>query len=116
MTISNNVEIKSKNGLHTRPAGMLCKITNKPEYSPIGIFIMFNGMRIDAKSILNVLALGATAGSNLILEIEGDDAEKDLMQEAMDELVHFFDSSFNNIDSDDEGEEESNAPADSADY
>lgn len=99
MKLSNVVKVTNENGLHTRPAGALCNLTNKPDYAPLGIFLMYNGIRVDAKSILNVLSIGAVPGAELVLEIEADDADKDTAQSAMDEISSFFENSFNEADS-----------------
>lgn len=92
MTKTAILEVKNKNGLHTRPAGLLCNITNNKKYSLLGIFMTYNGVKVDAKSILNVLTLGAISGAKVVLEVEGED------EEAIDQLIAhmttFFDSAF----------------------
>lgn len=98
MIISNVVEVTNKNGLHTRPAGILCNIANKPAYAPIGIFMVHNGIRVDAKSILNVLTLGATHGTKIIIEVEGEESDKKAMESALHDLTAFFESAFNDIE------------------
>jgi phosphotransferase system HPr (HPr) family protein len=57
--------------LHARPAGLLVK-----EVTRLGcaVAIVANGKRADAKSILQVLALGASAGTELVIEVSGNDA------------------------------------------
>ena len=50
MTLTNVVTIKSKNGMHLRPAGVLSQISSKTDYANIGIFLLYNGVR--AYSIL----------------------------------------------------------------
>ncbi|MDX6514918.1 MAG: phosphocarrier protein HPr [Gaiellaceae bacterium] len=57
--------------LHARPAGLLVR-----EASRFGaaIAIVANGRRASAKSILEVLALGATGGTDLTLTASGADA------------------------------------------
>lgn len=100
MVLSNVLEVKNKNGLHTRPAGVLCQITTKTKYDNIGIFLLLNDMRVDAKSILNVLALGAIPGSKVILEVEGEEPDKTTMEEAMEEISDFFDKEFFQVDAD----------------
>ena len=57
--------------LHARPAGLFVR-----EAARFGgsITVSANGKRWNAKSILEVLGLGATAGTDLELEASGDDA------------------------------------------
>jgi phosphocarrier protein len=57
--------------LHARPAGLLVK-----EVARLGcaVAVVANGKRADAKSILQVLALGASGGTELVIEVSGDGA------------------------------------------
>jgi phosphotransferase system HPr (HPr) family protein len=58
--------------LHARPAGNLVRAAAG---YPASIALLANGKRADAKSILQVLALGATGGSEVTVEVTGEDAE-----------------------------------------
>lgn len=51
--------------------------------------IVRDGVRIDAKSILNILTLGATQGTELIVEANGDDAAA-----AVEELARLVEGDF----------------------
>jgi phosphotransferase system HPr (HPr) family protein len=57
--------------LHARPAGTFVR-----EAARFGadIFIAANGKQANAKSILEVLALGAVGGTELVIAASGDDA------------------------------------------
>jgi phosphocarrier protein HPr len=57
--------------LHARPAGLLVRAA-----AAFGadVFISANGRRANAKSILDVLALGAEAGTELVVAASGEDA------------------------------------------
>ena len=57
--------------LHARPAGMLVRAA--AEYAA-AITLRSGEREADAKSILQVMALGATGGSELALEATGGDA------------------------------------------
>ncbi len=48
-----------------------------------------NGQSVDAASILDLLSLGATQGTKLLLSAKGRQAE-----EVLDALVHLFDVEF----------------------
>jgi len=57
--------------LHARPAGMFVRAA-----AGFGaeVFVSANGRRANAKSILDVLALGAVGGTELTIAASGDDA------------------------------------------
>ncbi|HEX9609610.1 MAG TPA: HPr family phosphocarrier protein [Candidatus Limnocylindria bacterium] len=70
------VIVGSRIGLHSRPAALFVKAVaqqavkitiRKPE-----------GVPVDARSILRVLALGAKNGETVVLEADGDGAEEAL--------------------------------------
>jgi phosphotransferase system HPr (HPr) family protein len=67
--------------LHARPAGLVVK-----EATRLGcaVTLVANGKRADAKSILQVLALGASGGTEIGIEVSGDGAA-----EAAEHLVRF---------------------------
>lgn len=65
--------------LHARPAGAFVKDAARFESS---IAVAANGKSANAKSILEVLGLGATGGTELTLSASGDDAA-----EAVDHLA-----------------------------
>ena len=57
--------------LHARPAGVLVRAA-----SAFGadVFVSANGQRANAKSILDILSLGAEGGVELVIDASGDDA------------------------------------------
>jgi phosphocarrier protein HPr len=57
--------------LHARPAGLLVREASR---FASAIVVVANGKRASAKSILEVLALGATGGTELAFTASGDDA------------------------------------------
>jgi phosphotransferase system HPr (HPr) family protein len=57
--------------LHARPAGALVRAAAAFTSE---IFVSANGKRANAKSILDVLALGAESGTELVIAASGDDA------------------------------------------
>jgi phosphotransferase system HPr (HPr) family protein len=57
--------------LHARPAGLFVRAASGFRAS---VAVEANGRRADAKSILQVLGLGATGGTELALSASGDDA------------------------------------------
>ena len=57
--------------LHARPAGLFVK-----EAAALGcaVTVIANGKRADARSILQLLALGASGGTDVVIEVSGDGA------------------------------------------
>lgn len=80
------VTVRNAQGLHMRPADLLVRTAGR---FASNIVIERAGQRVDCKSILGILTLGATQGSELSIEANGPDA-----QQAIDEIVGLFDRSF----------------------
>ena len=77
-------------GLHARPASIFVQTAKKFSSK---ISICMDDKQVNAKSILNILALGADQGSVIRLVVEGDDEEAAL--KALTELVE---SNFGGVD------------------
>ena len=71
-TIERTVIIRSKSGLHARPAAIFVQ---KAKGFQSQITLTKNEKTANAKSILSVLTLGAAQGDQVILKVNGDDAE-----------------------------------------
>jgi len=73
MSASSETLVRLPDGvaLHARPAADFVRCAMGFDAS---ITVSSNGREADAKSLLAVLALGATGGSDLRLRAEGDDA------------------------------------------
>ncbi len=67
------VTINNKVGLHARPASLFVQAANKFK-SDIRITNTSNNTTANAKSILNVLTLGANQGCKIRMKAEGEDA------------------------------------------
>lgn len=70
--VTRAVVIVNLEGLHARPADMLARTALKYRSK---IEVLCRNERVDAKSTLNLLILGATQGTEITLVAEGDDAE-----------------------------------------
>ena len=70
--ISKKVTIINKLGLHARAAS---KLVNKANQFESEVFIDKQGNRINAKSIMGVMMLAASKGTEILLEIDGGDEE-----------------------------------------
>ena len=70
--ISKKVTIINKLGLHARAAS---KLVNKANQFESDVFIDKQGNRINAKSIMGVMMLAASKGTEILLEVDGSDEE-----------------------------------------
>jgi phosphocarrier protein HPr len=68
--LENPIIIKNKLGLHARAA---VKFVNTANRFVADVHILKDGSDIDGKSILGILTLAATQGSEIVLRIEGPD-------------------------------------------
>ena len=84
--IQSNIQISNKLGLHARASAKLTKLAGgfKSE-----IHLSRNGRRVNAKSIMGVMMLAAGLGTEVLIEVEGDDE-----QAAMDSLRALIDGKF----------------------
>lgn len=93
------VEIQNTNGLHARPAYAFVDIANQFTSS---VRVTVEQVRendegeeyefsetVDGKSIMAMLTLGATKGTSLQIEVEGEDA-----QAALEQLVNLINRKF----------------------
>ncbi|MFH0791027.1 MAG: HPr family phosphocarrier protein [Candidatus Omnitrophota bacterium] len=70
--IQKKLTVKNKQGLHARPAAMFVQIANKYDSR---VTVRRNDEEVNGKSIMGILMLGAEKGSQIILEVEGNDAD-----------------------------------------
>jgi phosphotransferase system HPr (HPr) family protein len=80
--VETKVKILFKSGLHARPASIFVK---KASGFISDIKLIKEGKAANAKSIIGVMALAATKGSEITLRIEGEDEKR-----AIEELMEFF--------------------------
>lgn len=80
--LKKTVTLINKLGLHARAAMKLSSLAARFQST---ILLRYNGHEINAKSILNVMALAAACGSNIEICTEGDDEKAAL--DALDQLV-----------------------------
>ena len=80
--ITKQVKIPNALGLHARPAMQLVDLANRFEAS---LQIAKGSQMVDAKSIMQVMTLAATQGTELTLRATGPDATQAL--NAMAELI-----------------------------
>jgi len=84
--ISKELQIINKLGLHARAAAKLVKLSSSFESS---IDIEKDGQRVNCKSIMGVMMLAASCGSQVIITAEGDD-----QQAAIDAIIDLINRRF----------------------
>ena len=82
------LRVENKLGLHARAAARLVRLTSRFT-SDIFLARQSADQEIDAKSILGVLMLAASEGTQLVISIRGPDEA-----EAGEAIRHFFESKF----------------------
>ena len=84
--ISQKLTITNKLGLHARAASKLVNTAGQFESE---VFIDKQGNRINAKSIMGVMMLAASKGTEIMLEVDGNDE-----QDCMKAIVQLIDNRF----------------------
>ncbi len=76
------VEVLNRAGIHARPAALIVKVANK--YSS-QLYMEKDRMKINGKSIMGIITLGAAYKSKITLTTEGPDED-----EAMEAIEKLF--------------------------
>ena len=74
---SKKLTVKNKQGLHARPASLFVQVANRFESN---ITVIRDDERVNGKSIMGILMLGAEQGSQITLEADGKDADAALAE------------------------------------
>lgn len=85
--LSKTVVVQNQVGLHARPATFFIQKANEFKSS---IWIEKEERKVNAKSLLGVLSLGITKGTEIEIIVDGVDEE-----EALNALETLIDSNFN---------------------
>jgi phosphotransferase system HPr (HPr) family protein len=88
--IEQLVTIRNALGLHARPAGVLSQVAN--QFSS-NIYIQKGLMKVNAKSIMGIMMLAASRGTQLTIRAEGSDEE-----DAVEALSQLVESGFEEAD------------------
>jgi len=75
--VRKKLKVKNKQGLHARPAALFVQVANRFESN---ITVSRDQEKVNGKSIMGILMLGAEQGSEIILEAEGKDADAALIE------------------------------------
>ncbi len=84
--IQSNIQISNKLGLHARASAKLTKLAGSFKSE---VHLSRNGRRVNAKSIMGVMMLAAGLGTEVLIEVDGDDE-----QAAMEALRALIDGKF----------------------
>lgn len=82
--VEKTIVIKNETGLHARPASLFVQ---KAAKFKSGIKLQKDGKEANAKSIISVLSLGASKGSEITIICNGEDE-----QDALNGLVELLDN------------------------
>lgn len=86
MKLVRKVKVKNPLGLHTRPAAAIVRLLQPRKSS---VFFTYKEETINARSIMSILMLAAKKNSQIVVTIEGEDAEM-----TMEHLVRAFEQEF----------------------
>jgi phosphocarrier protein len=84
--IETTITISNRAGIHARPAAILVQATKDFKSN---LYFEKGSDRINAKSIMGIITLGAAYGTKIKIIAEGEDEEL-----AVKTLVHLFETKF----------------------
>ncbi len=87
--VQQEVVVKNRLGLHTRPAASPVKLAAKFKSD---FYLERDGYRVNGKSIIGVMTLAAEEGARILLIFEGEDEAA-----ALASLVDFFNRGFDEL-------------------
>ena len=82
--VKESLKLELKNGLEARPAALFVQIASKFESH---ISVVVNEKKVNAKSIMGMMSLGAIKGQTIEIISEGEDEE-----EAAKSLIDFLEA------------------------
>ena len=80
--LEKEIFILNAQGLHARPAALFVQIVSKYNSN---VMVCKDGEEVNGKSIMGILTLGAQQNSSVIVKVDGEDAEKVLLE--LEELL-----------------------------
>lgn len=93
--------VNNPKGLHMRPAGLLAQLAGQFEAQ---VEVANGSVRVDGRSVLDLMTLSASAGSRLTVSARGPDAQR-----AVDALAQFIETDVTEEDEENESPVESDA-------
>jgi phosphocarrier protein len=89
-TATKDVVLSNKYGLHARPATLIATTAKNFQSK---VFLVKEGVEVDAKSIFGIMTLAAEKGSTLTIKATGPDAKP-----AVEKIAALVESRFNEED------------------
>ena len=80
--ITKKIKIQIQNGLEARPVAVLVQVASQFNSS---IYVESGAKKVNAKSIMGMMALGLDAGEEVVVAAEGDDETS-----AMEDIEKFL--------------------------
>lgn len=80
--ITKKIKIQIQNGLEARPVAVLVQVASQFNSS---IYVESGAKKVNAKSIMGMMALGLDAGEEVVVSTEGDDETS-----AMEDIEKFL--------------------------
>lgn len=90
--LTRQIEIVNRKGLHARASAKLAELALK---LPATVTLSFEGESADARSIMDLLCLGAGIGNSVEVTADGKDAKR-----ALDAVQALFEDGFGELDED----------------
>ncbi len=84
--VAKTVNIKNRAGLHARPAALIVKRANDFDSD---IYLELEDMKVNGKSIMGIITLGANYKAEITISAEGSDE-----REAVDAIANLFENRF----------------------
>lgn len=84
--LTTSVKIINKLGLHARASAKLTQVANQFQSD---VWIEKNGKKVNAKSIMGVMMLAASQGSDITITTQGSD-EKEALNSILDLINDYF--------------------------
>ena len=85
-SVSRKVTVSNPQGIHLRPAYLIAELAGKFESD---VNLELAGTKVDGKSVLEIIGLAASNGSELSVLADGPDASQ-----AVDAIVQLFEQGF----------------------
>ncbi len=75
--IRKELLVSNKNGIHARPAALFVKTASR---FACEVFVEKDGETVNGKSIMGLMMLAAGPGSKIMIQAEGEDAAKAVVE------------------------------------
>ena len=84
--VEKEVKVENRAGVHMRPASLITQTCGKFKSE---VFIVNKDAKVNARSVIGVMSMGALYGTNLTLQASGEDE-----REVLDALENLFKTKF----------------------